>query len=64
VHVLASEAHDHKHRKPTQSEARDVVSMRLGADIARTLVLDNPEAIICLPFPSKDSTARPWDGRT
>ena len=46
VHVLASDAHDHKHRKPILSEARDVVSMRFGAEIARTLVLDNPEAII------------------
>ena len=46
VHFLASDAHDNQHRKPILSEARDVVAMRFGADIARTLVLDNPEAII------------------
>jgi protein-tyrosine phosphatase len=46
VHALASDAHDHQHRKPILSEARDVVAMRFGAEIARNLVLDNPEAII------------------
>ncbi len=46
VHALASDAHDDKHRKPGLSAARDVVSRRFGADIARTLVLDNPEAIV------------------
>jgi len=46
VHVFASDAHDDKHRKPILSEARDAVSKRLGADLARALVQDNPEAII------------------
>ena len=53
VHVLASDAHDDKHRKPILSEARDVVSKRFGADLARELVQDNPEAIVSgrpLPF--------------
>jgi protein-tyrosine phosphatase len=45
VHVLASDAHDHEHRKPILSEARDAVSKRFGADLARALVQDNPEAI-------------------
>jgi protein-tyrosine phosphatase len=46
VHVLASDAHDDKHRKPNLSEARDTVSKRFGANVARTLVLDNPAAIV------------------
>ena len=53
VHVLATDAHDDKHRKPILSEARDSVSKRFGADLARALIQDNPAAIIAgrpLPF--------------
>ena len=46
VHVLASDAHGDKHRAPILSEARDAVSKRLGAGVARALVLDNPSAIV------------------
>jgi len=31
VHVIASDAHDDKHRKPILSEARDAVSKSFGA---------------------------------
>ena len=54
VHVFASDAHDDKQRKPILSEARDAVSKRFGADLARALVQDNPEAIVSgrsLPLP-------------
>jgi len=54
VYVLASDAHDDKYRKPILSEARDAVSRRFGADLARELVLDNPEAIVSgrtIPLP-------------
>ena len=54
VHVLASDAHDDKYRKPILSEARDAVGRRFGADLAFELVRDNPEAILngwSLPFP-------------
>jgi protein-tyrosine phosphatase len=54
VHVLASDAHDDKYRKPILSEARDAVWKRFGADLAHELVRDNPEAILdgrTLPFP-------------
>jgi protein-tyrosine phosphatase len=61
VHVLASDSHDDKRRKPILSEARDAVSKRFGADLARALVLDNPEAIISgRPLP----TARQLNRRT
>jgi len=46
VHVLASDAHSDKYRTPILSEARDAVSKRFGADVARALVLDNPSAIV------------------
>jgi protein-tyrosine phosphatase len=38
VHVLASDAHDDKHRRPILSEARAAVPKLFGADVARTLV--------------------------
>ena len=46
MHVIASDAHDDKHRKPILSEARDAVSRNFGADFAQALVLENPAAII------------------
>ncbi len=46
VHVLASDAHDARRRKPGLSEARDAVSEICGADVARALVNDNPRAIV------------------
>jgi tyrosine-protein phosphatase YwqE len=46
VHVLATDAHDDKNRPPIQSQARDFVSQHFGAELARALVHDNPEAII------------------
>jgi protein-tyrosine phosphatase len=59
VHVIASDAHDDKHRKPILSEARDAVSRRFGADFAQALVLENPAAIIAgLPLPSSREPSR------
>jgi protein-tyrosine phosphatase len=54
VHVLASDAHDDRYRKPILSEARDAVGQHFGAYLALELVQDNPEAILngwTLPFP-------------
>ena len=47
VHVLASDAHDDKHRKPILSQARDAVAKSFGADRAKALVQDNPASIVC-----------------
>ena len=59
VHVIASDAHDDKHRKPILSEARDAISKSFGADFAHVLVLENPAAIIAgLPLPSSRETSR------
>ena len=59
VHVIASDAHDDKHRKPILSEARDAVSRSFGADFAQALVLENPAAIIAgHPLPSSRRPSR------
>jgi protein-tyrosine phosphatase len=53
VHVLASDAHDPKHRKPVLSFARDLVAKRFGCEIAHALVEHNPRAIVAgemVPF--------------
>jgi len=65
VHVLATDAHDNKDRPPVLSEARDLVSKRLGTDRARVLVLDNPSAIVAggaVPAPGRPQ-ARQHQGR-
>ncbi len=53
VHVLASDGHDTKHRKPVLSFAREAVEEFCEPDVARALVDDNPRAIIhglALPY--------------
>jgi hypothetical protein len=57
--VIASDAHDDKHRKPILSDARDAVSNSFGADFAQALFLENPAAIIAgLPLPSSREISR------
>jgi protein-tyrosine phosphatase len=46
AHVLASDAHDDKHRPPILSEAREVVSEHYGEEVAQRLVQENPAAIV------------------
>ncbi len=53
VHVLATDAHDTKHRVPVLSAAREKVAKLCGPDVAKALVDDNPRAVISdkpLPF--------------
>jgi protein-tyrosine phosphatase len=53
VHVLASDAHDTKHRVPALAAAREKVAKLCGADVAEALVDNNPRAVIGdkpLPF--------------
>jgi protein-tyrosine phosphatase len=53
VHVLASDAHDTKHRVPVLSAARKEVEQLCGAEVARALVDDNPRAVVsgqALPY--------------
>lgn len=46
VHVLASDAHDTRHRVPILSEARAVAAQIVGAEYADALVDGNPGAIV------------------
>ena len=46
VHVLATDAHDIKHRTPSLSAARDKIAKLYGREVAQALVDDNPRAII------------------
>ena len=46
VHILASDAHDTKHRVPILSQARDVVAKQAGGEQAQALVRDNPGAVV------------------
>lgn len=46
VHVLASDAHDTRHRPPILSKAKAAVTDMYGAQLAAALVEDNPRAII------------------
>jgi protein-tyrosine phosphatase len=46
VHVVASDAHDPRHRRPVLSEARFAVAKLAGNEVAEDLVLNNPQAII------------------
>jgi protein-tyrosine phosphatase len=46
VHVIASDAHDTKHRTPVLSPAKEAVSLMCGDHIANSLVEENPRAIL------------------
>ena len=46
VHILASDAHDAKHRVPGLSAARKEAEGICGAEVARALVDSNPRAVI------------------
>ena len=46
VHVIASDAHDNKHRVPILSEARNAASRLVGVEHAQALVDGNPAAVV------------------
>jgi protein-tyrosine phosphatase len=46
VHVVASDAHDTEHRRPSLKEARQYVSRRFSEDLAVRLFEANPRAIV------------------
>lgn len=52
VHVIASDAHDAKHRTPILSAARAAAAEICGAEVAQALVEANPRAMLTgLPLP-------------
>jgi protein-tyrosine phosphatase len=59
VHVLATDAHDTKHRPPSLSAARDKVAKFCGQKVAQALVDGNPRAILSdKPLPYFPNPAR------
>jgi protein-tyrosine phosphatase len=53
VHILATDSHDVRERRPNLSAAREIVSRKYGGDVAQALVDDNPRAVVegaPLPF--------------
>lgn len=46
IHVLASDAHDPRHRFPVLSKAREAAATLVGDEIASLLVSENPQAIV------------------
>lgn len=46
VHIIASDAHNTKHRAPVLSEARDIAARLQGDEYAHALVEGNPGAVV------------------
>jgi len=46
VHILATDAHNLRNRKPKMAEARDAVALRLGEQAAIDMVLTRPRGIL------------------
>jgi len=46
IHVVASDAHDPRHRRPVLSQAREVIAELAGGAVADALVTHNPAAIV------------------
>jgi protein-tyrosine phosphatase len=52
VHVLATDAHNLRNRKPQMAEARALVAQRLGEEAATHMVLTRPRAVLADAAPS------------
>lgn len=53
VHVVASDAHDTKHRTPVLSPAKEALNLMCGDNVANALLEENPRAILegqALPY--------------
>jgi protein-tyrosine phosphatase len=46
VHIMASDAHDNRHRVPVLSQAREVAVKLVGAEYAQAMVDGNPGAVV------------------
>jgi protein-tyrosine phosphatase len=53
VHVLATDAHDPRHRPPVLSAGRDIAAQRVGAQEAERLVVERPAAVLADREPSQ-----------
>ncbi len=52
VHILATDAHDTKHRRPDLSRGRELAEMRVGSKEAKHLVVTRPGGVIANELPS------------
>jgi protein-tyrosine phosphatase len=59
VHVIASDAHDCKHRPPVLAQALEAVTAGCGIDTARELFIENPGAIVAGSSVQKRSGCAP-----
>ena len=46
AHILASDCHDLRRRRPNLSDAHDVTRRKYSRELAKALVDDNPRAVI------------------
>lgn len=46
VDIIASDAHDTRHRPPVLSKSREIIEQRHGLQLATTVMIDNPKAIV------------------
>jgi protein-tyrosine phosphatase len=46
IHIIASDAHDNVRRKPIMSEARNAIAKMANRELAESLVIHNPAAIV------------------
>ena len=46
IDIIASDAHDTRYRPPVLSKSREVIEQRWGGQLATTLLMDNPKAIV------------------
>lgn len=61
VHVIASDAHDARHRVPILSQAREAAAAVCGSEVAEALVEHNPRAVLQgqpLPYAPKPVLGR------
>ena len=65
VHVIASDAHDTEHRPPRLDIAREILTRELSANVASTLLEENPASIIAgqrvwVEAPVPEGSHRKW----
>ncbi len=65
VHVVASDAHDTEHRPPRLDIARDILTREFNAQMASTLLEENPSSIIAgqrvwVEAPVSEGSRKKW----
>ena len=66
VHTIASDGHDTEQRPPRLDAARDILTERMGADVAAILLVENPSAIVAgeplavRPAPTLPAPKKKW----